>query len=442
MNINLSSFSMSIFLLYIVSACLLGANSQELDCSAFSVGKCDSPPESILAVQSIPGNLDFEVAVDICQKICFSIAGCNYISYDHVKSECLIMNHDIHNGYLSSCDIISGPDSPTLVDCDRLATDSCQLFVRENCEYTGAVLYSSKDVLSAVECQVLMQGIGVAFGADIWVHDSTADNLCEFRRTREAECSGVNGPPQPSYLECAKSQTTSEPSTTSTTSSPTTTTTPPTTTTSMSAPTTTTQYVSTSPASTTFSYEEIVLEFTSLNAIDNSKLPGVTVDVNVNGNDYIFVTDEQGFFSQTIPETVYQGMLIEFNCTKEEFLAASNQFRIVDASSDTVQVTQSLTPNLNPNQTYRVVMNWGTNPQDLDLHVTEFSSNYTCDTYYGNKTGCEGLSLDVDNTNGGNAGAETITWNQYLDSLSFLIYVVDYSREPDYPLAKSQVSQN
>ena len=391
----------------------------------------------------IPGSLAFEAAVDVCQKICVSISGCNYISYDHASSECLIMNHDIHNGYLISCDLVSGPDSPTLVECDNLETDSCQLFVRENCEYTGDVLYSSKDVLSAVECQVLMQGIGVAFGAEIWVHDSTADNLCEFRSTKQAKCSGVNGPPQPSYLECASSKTTPEPSPISTTPKPTptpNTTSRPTTTTSTTTPNTTTQYGSTTAASTTFSHERIFLEFTSLNAIDNSKLPGVTVDVNVNGNDYIFVTDEQGFSSQTIPETVYQGMSIEFNCTKEEYLAASNQFRIVDGSTDTVQVTQSLTPNLNPNQRYRVVMNWGENPRDLDLHVTEFASDYTCDTYFGNMEGCVGLSLDVDNTNGGDAGAETITWEQDLDNYSFLIYVVDFSRDPNFPLSKSQVN--
>ena len=83
-------------------------------------------------------------------------------------------------------------------------------------------------------------------------------------------------------------------------------------------------------------------------------------------------------------------------------------------------------------------MNWGENPQDLDLHVLQIdrlklcnqlrvnsilsiifargafqfipktkaacyyrkSGEETCHTYYENKDGCSGLSLDVDNTKG------------------------------------------
>ena len=175
----------------------------DIDCSDFSVGKCNTNQENIIDTKKIPENLDFGISVDTCQKICTSIAGCNYMSYDESTRDCTLMNHDIHNGYLSSCDLISGPSSPTLVECDELKPDSCQLFVRENCQYTGDVMYSSKDVLSAVECQVLLQGIGAAFGAELWIHDALVDNLCEFRSTKAAECTGINGPQAPSYLECS-----------------------------------------------------------------------------------------------------------------------------------------------------------------------------------------------------------------------------------------------
>ena len=33
-------------------------------------------------------------------------------------------------------------------------------------------MYSSKDVLSAVECQVLLQAIGAAFRAELWIHNA------------------------------------------------------------------------------------------------------------------------------------------------------------------------------------------------------------------------------------------------------------------------------
>ena len=405
---------------------------EDLDCRDFSVAKCDTNPNSILEIQTIPGIGDFKVAVDICQKICISKAGCNYMSYDHATSECLLMNHDIHNGYLSSCDLIAGPTSPTLVQCDELDTDSCQLLVRENCEYTGKVVYSSKDVLTAAECQILMQGIGIAFGAELWIHDTPSDNLCEFRATKDAVCSAVNGPPEPSYLNCGAT-TTQMPTTVTTTQMPTTVTTTP-------APTTTT----TRPPTTTFYFDSIILNFTTLNALDNSKLPNVSVSVyGETGRVYTFETDETGFYSLVMNETVYQGNTIGYNCSKEGFLRASNQFNVVDSSSNTILVSQALTPNLSPNQRYRVVMAWGTHPEDLDLHVTEFAEDGTdCDTYYSNMNGCDGLSLDVDNTHGGDAGAETITWTQDLDGYSFLIFVVDYSRDSSYPFKASQVGDN
>jgi len=84
-------------------------------------------------------------------------------------------------------------------------------------------------------------------------------------------------------------------------------------------------------------------------------------------------------------------------------------------------------------------MNWGPDPDDLDLHVLQFTkTGYVCKTYYANKNGCVGLSLDVDNTIGGNAGAETITWNQDLSDYDFLIYVQDWSRWSTHPFKDSQ----
>jgi len=387
-----------------------------------------------------------------------------------------------------------------LVECDELRPDSCQLFVRENCEYTGDVMYSSKDVLSSTECQILLQGIGAAFGAELWMHDATLDNLCEFRSTKDAVCTGVNGPPEPSYLECGPQTTTpasttlptttlppttvSRPTTTlppttttlpptttrqpTTTLPPTTTTLPPTTTrlpTTSSTPTptlppsttrqptttvaptttrqpTTTQQPTTQTSSppTTFSYDSFRLNFTSLNAIDNSNLQRVFVTININGHIYTFETDENGFSSEFIEEPVSQGSVVEYNCTKAGFLPASNQFSIIDAASNTIVVSQVLSPKFNPSQRYRVVMEWGTHPEDLDLHVTEFTDIGTaCEVYYQHME-CQGLSLDIDNRHGGDEGAETITWTQDLDGFSYLIHVVDYSRESEYPFTVSQAS--
>ena len=74
-------------------------------------------------------------------------------------------------------------------------------------------------------------------------------------------------------------------------------------------------------------------------------------------------------------------------------------------------------------------MNWGRLPKDLDLHALQFSNsepNRSCETYFGHKSGCDGLYLEVDNTKGGEHGAETITWTEPGDNW-YLLYVFDYS---------------
>merc|ERR1719369_849922 len=77
-------------------------------------------------------------------------------------------------------------------------------------------------------------------------------------------------------------------------------------------------------------------------------------------------------------------------------------------------------------------MNWGELPSDLDLQVTQFNKSdpaQFCRTYYGRKTGCTGLHLDVDNTRGGFNGAETITWDEEKGDHIYLLFVHDYSGE-------------
>ena len=60
------------------------------------------------------------------------------------------------------------------------------------------------------------------------------------------------------------------------------------------------------------------------------------------------------------------------------------------------------------------MMNWEKNtPNDLDLHIVAVKKKQfkTCRTYFGKKNVCEKISLDLDNTRGGQNGAETIQDN-------------------------------
>ena len=78
----------------------------------------------------------------------------------------------------------------------------------------------------------------------------------------------------------------------------------------------------------------------------------------------------------------------------------------------------------------QVVMGWEHLPLDLDLHVLQYSNadpgRQPCETFYGNKDGCSGLTLDVDNTHGGENGVETISWTKPGENW-YLLFVHDYS---------------
>ena len=98
----------------------------------------------------------------------------------------------------------------------------------------------------------------------------------------------------------------------------------------------------------------------------------------------------------------------------------------------------TMSPTMEAGQT-RIIMNWlTTTPKDMDIHLMSFklkkNSNQinkrkSCDTYWNKRTGCKKVKLDLDNTHGGEKGAETIT---LLDSTvnsgyKYAIGVLDYS---------------
>jgi len=71
-----------------------------------------------------------------------------------------------------------------------------------------------------------------------------------------------------------------------------------------------------------------------------------------------------------------------------------------------------LSPELAPGS-IRLTMGWGEMPLDLDVYAQQKNifTEEACETYYGRKTGCDGISLDLDNVNGGHNGVETMTFH-------------------------------
>ena len=131
--------------------------------------------------------------------------------------------------------------------------------------------------------------------------------------------------------------------------------------------------------------------------------------------------------------------IVTYHMYKEGFIPINGTMRL-DNTTSLESLNLSLAPVANERARLRLVMNWGILPKDLDLHVTQFSNSdpgQYCETYYGQLSGCDGLYLEVDNTEGGHHGAETITWTDPGDSW-YLLFVFDYSGA-NTTLVESQV---
>jgi len=87
-----------------------------------------------------------------------------------------------------------------------------------------------------------------------------------------------------------------------------------------------------------------------------------------------------------------------------------------------------------PAGSVRMIMNWNENPLDMDLHAFQVNTNDktdTCNIYYDNRTGCQGVGLDLDNTQGGLNGAETITFSSISTNshYTYLVFVDDFTNK-------------
>ena len=79
----------------------------------------------------------------------------------------------------------------------------------------------------------------------------------------------------------------------------------------------------------------------------------------------------------------------------------------------------------------RLILTWGAKPSDLDVRVKFFDSNgnVLCKLFWNNRKCEDYATLDVDETNGGINGPETITIKNIHDGVTAMYYVYDYSDE-------------
>ena len=172
------------------------------------------------------------------------------------------------------------------------------------------------------------------------------------------------------------------------------------------------------------------------NSQNNEPVTGALVSVTIDdGGGVSNVADDVAVASDgTVFIPVQKNGNYKVQIEAEGFVTSNIEMEVQCSSADCPNkrlVTMS--PTLAAGET-RIMMTWETeSPRDIDLHIVSVkkSDQSTCRTFFKRMNNCEKISLDLDNTRGGQNGAETITLleNAVNKDYVYLIAVMDYQWE-------------
>nr|AGS53657.1 hypothetical protein [uncultured bacterium contig00086] len=182
-------------------------------------------------------------------------------------------------------------------------------------------------------------------------------------------------------------------------------------------------------------------------AINRNPIPSATIEIPNVGT---FVTNNQGKISfPRIPDGTYT-----LTFSKDGFITTPIDFRVllggVDFNWYSISPVMPAPPPPRPAQTtanqiipdrnYRIVLEWGERPADLDIHfVKSGGSGAYHISYFNMRTADDGnATLDRDDTNG--YGPETITIGRVEQNAVYTCYVQDYTNRNN--TSSTQMAQN
>merc|ERR1711973_827218 len=148
----------------------------------------------------------------------------------------------------------------------------------------------------------------------------------------------------------------------------------------------------------------------------------------LSGLDETSYTNGEGIASFSVSRA-FVGVTASITVSREGYILETIERTI---SNEARQIFQGIfiAPTLNEGE-LRLVLGWETT-QDLDLYVEQINKatgEIVCVTYWNNRTGCDGVTLDVDSYD---FGPETVTWGDAAnDPYSYNILVNDYDDEGD-----------
>jgi hypothetical protein len=168
--------------------------------------------------------------------------------------------------------------------------------------------------------------------------------------------------------------------------------------------------------------KEVRVKFHVIDALYNKGQLGLPVKTTTTRGVMTETTDEAGFahLGPFIP-----GEAVKVEVIKDGFDDVSQEF-VADEEVDFKMVGMNPTgPDL------RLILTWGPQPSDLDSEVKFFdaSGNEVCKLYWNNKHCEDYATLDVDETNGGDNGPETISVKNVPEGIKVMYYVKDFSNK-------------
>jgi len=169
--------------------------------------------------------------------------------------------------------------------------------------------------------------------------------------------------------------------------------------------------------------KEIRIKFHVINALYNKGIESVTVKATGSSQGLLSEVTDAGGFATIGPFVPGESITVK---------VSNNGFDDVDRVFTADEAVTYMMLGMNPTgPDLRLILTWGPSPSDLDAQVKFFDSdgNEECKLYWNNKKCGDYASLDVDNTNGGENGPETITIKEIPDGLTAMYYVYDFSNK-------------
>lgn len=186
----MNTFNILISVAFVVCSQLISCHAVN-DCEDVTVGGCTVDPFDVIQT------VDIFTDVRDCQFYCNALTNCALFRFN--GTECTLLTKD----YRKDCQVVAGPFDKQIDKCFEIDDkQTCDLFLQENCDYTGTVILEPPigTIADPKECEQLCFQFN-AIGCTYWVFDQTLKK-CSLRGANSKACSTWAGPKSPTFDEC------------------------------------------------------------------------------------------------------------------------------------------------------------------------------------------------------------------------------------------------